>query len=313
MRKHVIPLIVLAALLVMAPTCANLTDLGGLGTTPTTTAPEPTAAVGDATCLDGEVVGNELNELDRTPVGLGENNSAIEVSWRGQGFGGYDRVNLVIPALGGTYQVFIVDVETVHMTRYCGKLAEVEAYLASGAHVRSMQETAADVNGNMPAAEEIGVYAIDMTTKTLKVLKAAPNGPTVEEVMTHLQIVDLETGQIYGVPTITIDSSTGGGAPEAAICPPAMVVDLGPWEAAERTIAGPAIANIGFPAEGDAQVRVYIPAGTTATFHNAAGSGWQYDALCDPGEINRQLSANSGGLPVVTLDELVAAGKASVQ
>lgn len=272
---------------------------------PAATSVAPTAAP----CLDGEVIGNDLNNLDRTPVGLGENNSALEASWRGQGFGNFDRTNLVIPALGSKYQVFLVNVETIHTTRYCGILMEVESYLSGGAHVKSMQVTAADTAGNMPTANEIGVYSLDLTNKTLKVLKAAPAGPTLEEVMTHIQIVDLQTGQIYGGPTI--DSSTGGNQPVAAvICPPAMVVDLGPWESAERTIAGPAIVNIGFPAEGDAQVRTFVPAGTTAVFHNAAGSGWQYDASCDPGEIQRQLTANAGGITVISLDDLVAQGKA---
>lgn len=320
MRKHyLIPLVFAAALVLMAPTCANLTDLGGLGTTPATstppgylTTPAPEVPpVGGAPCRDGEVVGNELNQLDRTPIGLGENNTAIEVAWRGQGFGGFDRANIGVPALGNRYQVFLVNVETIHMTRYCGKLEEVEAYLASGAHVRSMQATAADANGNMPSADEIGVYSVDLAGKSLKLLKAAPSGPTIQEVFSHIQVVDLQTGQIYGGPIIASDS--GVIAPVTAICPPASVVNLGPWEAAERTIEGPAIANIGFPNEGTTLYRTYVPTGKTVVFHSAAGKGWRFDNVCDPGEIQRQLTASAGGLPVVNLDDLVAQGKASIQ
>lgn len=308
MRK--IPLIALVILVVTTLACTTLGGVAPVGSTPPPyLTPDATAPAGN--CRDGEIVGNELNQLERTPVGLGENNSAIEVSWRGQGFGGYDRANIGVPALTNRYQVFLVNVETIHMTRYCGKLEEIEAYLVSGAHVRSMQATAADANGNMPSADEIGVYSVDLAGKSLKLLKAAPSGPTIQEVFSHIQVVDLQTGQIYGGPTITSDS--GNGAPAtAAICPPATVVDLGPWEATERTIAGPAIVNFGFPNEGTTLYRTYVPSDITATFHAAAGKGWRFDATCDPGEIQRQLTASAGGIPVVTLDDLVAQGKVTI-
>jgi len=280
-----------------------------------TVTPKPTVVVvsgGAVGCRNGEVIGNELNLLDRTPVGLAENNTALEVSWKGgRGFEGYGRFNLVVPALGNTYQVFLLNVDTIKMYRYCGTIGEVERYLSNPdpahdmklPHVDAMQKTAADRSGRTPLEAEIGVYTLNLDTATLKVLKQATAGPTIDELRAHIEVVKISGVSVR--PTMT-------PAPIGK-CPEPSKREIG-WDGKsppDVTIKGPAIANLGWPQEGNTQVRVAIKAGDGVTFFKVGGAYWPLDAAaCTEDDLQSHLVTRAGGLPIVTVDDLVKAGKA---
>ncbi len=275
--------------------------------TATPTSAQQESELPQVSCRDGEVIGNERNLLDRTPVGLGENNSVVEVSWQpGSGFGGFDRFVLVIPALQGQYQVFLVSVSTIHMVRYCGSIDQVEAYVGQEVtHIMAMRVTAADQSGNLPDLQEIGAYRLDLASGKVSVLNEAPKGPTISTIEAHVEVVPL--GGQSGLASSEPLTTTGA----AAACVP-TTIDLGPWEAKDRTVVGPAIVNIGFPDEGTTQVRVFVPSGETVVFKNAAGSGWDF-TVCGEAQAKAELTEFAGDLPVVTVQSLVDAGKAKWQ
>jgi len=162
-----------------------------------TATPEPeklaaSVSVTTTLCRDGESIGNELNELGRTPIGLGENVAVVEAHWQGEGFGGFDRIVLVIPALGNQYQAFLSNVEGIHMVRYCGTLTQVETYVIDPkTHVWAMRSSSADGEGNMPEEDEIPVYSVDLEIGEIKILHSAPDGPTKTEVLEYLEVVEL--------------------------------------------------------------------------------------------------------------------------
>lgn len=279
---------------------------------PATAIPPTVAPVSANACRDGEVIGNERNLLDRTPVGLAENNVALEVSWTnpgGEGINAFKRFVLVVPKLEGVYQVFLNNVATIHMTRYCGSLTEVETYLANpSTHVAAMVATAADSAGNTPHPDEIGVYSLSLDG-TLKTLRAGPLGPSVAEVRGHIEIVKLGGGVILA-------ASVANQAPAAvatavpAACPPAQQKTIG-WDGANPanvTISGPAIANLGFPRVGPAQYRVYVPTGQTVKFTEVGGAYFQFASTCSDTGLQNQWK--DGSLPAWTVQQFRDAGHA---
>jgi len=148
-----------------------------------------TPASAQAECKDGEPVGNLEAGLQRIPVGLEENNAVVEVSWKpGTGYDGYDRYVGVIGKMDRFYQVFVNPVETVHMVRYCGELDAVKNYAADPeTHVAAMISTGQDANGR-PTSDEIPVVYINPQTAEVTLLKAAPDGPSIEEIKAHLEV-----------------------------------------------------------------------------------------------------------------------------
>lgn len=234
---------------------------------------------------DGEVIGNMYANLPRIPVGTAENNVVLELSWPGKGFGGYDRAVVVVPLLLSDVQVFVNNASTIHMVRYCGTLMEVETYISDKAtHVNAMVVTAANGKGQMPKVSEIGVWGLDLTG-TIRSLVLAPDGPLTDTVKSHIEVVNL-TLPVAVAPTATptmtpipnaAATMTVTVTPVVAKCVPSAI-DLGPWEARDRTVQGPAVVNIGRPNEGNSQVRTFVPAGKTVVFLASAGSGWDYTA-----------------------------------
>ncbi len=269
-----------------------------------------TTQIESNTCRDGEVLGNDRNSLDRSPVGLAENVVVSEVSWAGQGFGNFQRVILVIPKLEN-YQVFLLKVDTIHSLRYCGTLTEVQNYVGdTSTHVWAMRATAADGSGNLPDEQEIGVYNLDLVSGKLSVLVPAPKGPSLSVVQSHVEVVHLNIVVTTITPTAVTLNRTPV-TPTATVstkCVP-VTINLGPWEARDRQVSGPAIVNIGRPNEGNGQVRTLVPTGKTVVFLSSAGSGWSY-ASCTEARAQAELTANAGGLQVVKLDDLITAGKA---
>lgn len=269
-------------------------------------------------CRDGEVIGNMYANLPRIPVGTVENNVVLEVSWPGHGFGGFDRAVVVVPQLLPDVQVFVNNASTIHMVRYCGSLAQVEAYVSDRTtHVNAMVVTAADGQGQVPKQSEIGVWSLDIPTGTLRSLVLAPDGPLTDTVRSHIEVVRLAITPF--VPTVT-PTRVATAAPTSALtatttaarCVPSAIDGLGPWEPKDRTVVGPAVVNVGFPKEGNTQVRVFVPSRKKVTFMNAAGSGWNY-ASCTEAQAQAELVANAGNLKVVKVDDLIQAGKAKWQ
>lgn len=246
---------------------------------------------------------------------MAENVVVSEVAWAGPGFGNFQRAVLVIPQLG-EYQVFLLRVDTIHSLRYCGTLDEVKAYVGDkGTHVWAMRATAADGQGNIPDEQEIGVYTIDLSTGKLAVLVPAPKGPALSVVQPHIEVVHLAVTPIPSVaPTHTpsVLATASVTATTVVKCAPTGI-DLGPWEPRDRTVAGPAVVNVGFPREGNSQVRVLVPKGKIVVFIAAAGSGWSYSQC---GEAQAQVELTTvfaGGLKVVKVDDLISQGMAKWQ
>lgn len=266
-------------------------------------------------CQDGAATGNPKNKIDRTPVGLAENFSVQEVSVKpGKGFAGFDRWVQIVPPLGNKYQVFDLNVETIHEVKYCGTADQVAAFLKNPAtHVQAMRQSAADSAGNIPPVGEIPVVGIDVLTGNVGFLVAptAPTAPTLATIKSHIEVVKLGAPALntnpLPQPQFTAQAQT---ATQAALCGPATEVDLGPWETKDRNVSGRSIVNIGFPGEGTTMYRTLIPNGVNATFFAAAGKAWKFEAGCPDSEIQRQLTASANGITVVTLDELIAKGKA---
>lgn len=287
-----------------------------------TTVPSATANVASMDianpCRDGEVLGNDRNSLNRSPVGLAENVVVSEVAWSGPGFGNFQRAVLVVPQLGN-YQVFLLKVDTIHSLRYCGTLSEVQTYVSDkNTHVWAMRATAADGSGNLPDEQEIGVYNLDLVSGKLSVLVPAPKGPSLTDVQGHIEVVRLASSSVSvatpapkSTPVTAATPTVQAKAPVVAKCVP-TTMDLGPWEAKDRTVQGPAVVNIGWPKEGNAQVRTFVPAGKTVVFLSAAGSGWSY-SVCGEDQAQAELTANAGNIKVITVDELIAQSNAKWQ
>ncbi len=169
-----------------------------------TAMPEPTAQVAapavqqpTGPCTNGEETGNNLNKIDRTPVSDKAYSTVQETSNKpgpGTGYRAYYRWISVVGPLGTDRQVFIKNVETIHEVRYCGSVAEVQAYLMNpDTHIWAMRATAADSAGNMPAIGDTPVVYVDPVNMTVTFLVAGttPNAPTLEYIMAHIEIVDL--------------------------------------------------------------------------------------------------------------------------
>lgn len=159
----------------------------------TTTAPiTPTATVAPTAanqCRDGEKIQPVIQaNLNRKPIGLDENHSVYEVSWRpGTGFGDWNRFVLVVPKTGKEFQVFLLNTSTINGLRYCGTLEAVERWAPT--HIEALRKSGADSAGNKVPEEEIGVYTLDLATGDLKVIKAAPRGPSLSEIKSHIEVV----------------------------------------------------------------------------------------------------------------------------
>lgn len=285
-----------------------------IGETETPTA-EPTAtpmATAAGNCQDGAPTGLPKNKIDRTPIGDGQYLTVQEISVKpGLGFTGFDRWAQVTGALSNTHQVFNLDVETLNEKRYCGTTEAVKAYLSDpSTHIWAMRQSAADGGGNIPPVGEIPVVFINPTTGEITFLVAptAATAPTLATIKQHIEVVAL-SGNL--APTsMPLSVSVATAAPAAAGCPPATEDNLDPWEAKDRQVSGPAIVNFGFPREGDTLYRTNVLTGVTATFLAAAGKAWKFNPGCSEAEIQRQLTANAGGITVISLDQLVAQGKA---
>lgn len=158
--------------------------------------PVPAGNAAASNCQDGEVTGNMVNKLDRTPIGDGQYATVQEVSVKGgDGFGGYWRWIQVTAALNNATQVFNVKVSTIHEVRYCGALDAVKTYASqANSHVQAMRNTAADGNGNMPATGEIPVVFIDPVAGTVTVLVAGTSSeaPSLAYIQKHVEIVQIQ-------------------------------------------------------------------------------------------------------------------------
>jgi len=198
-----------------------------------------------APCRDGETVGNLFDNVSRVPVGLAENAAVIEVSWSGNGFGGFERAVIVVPRLDGV-QVFLNRVSTVHMLRYCGTLAEVENYVSDKTtHIHAMVVTAVDSQGQKPEESEIGAWSLSIQTGVPSSLVNAPKGPSLAEVRSHIEVVRLislayDTPASKSTQVATATPKVQAKTPvSVAKCVP-TTLDLGPWEARDRPVQGPA-------------------------------------------------------------------------
>ncbi len=266
-------------------------------------------------CNDGEVLGNDfVDGLTRIPVGLAENAVVVEVALRpGSGFGRWDRFILVLEASNNLYQVFLNNVDTIHSVRYCGTFSEVQSYAAlDSTHVRAMQVSAADHNGNTPNIEEIGVYAVDLSNAKFRILNAAPLGPTPQEVLEHIEVVRINGTTTSSTGNIVSQTQQQSAAPAINSCAfEGLQLGDGTWRAQNVTVTGQGsgtIVNVGFPSEGVQQYRVLVDPAETVTFIAAAGNGYNFFG-CSASEI--QANLNNGSLPVKTVEQLIAEGKAS--
>jgi hypothetical protein len=206
---------------------ALMIAMSGLGTFGVTSAAAAPAL--DAPCLDGSVVGAMQNKLDRTPIGLGESPAATQLSWTGEGFpygnGGFDRTIIVTNAMNNAYQVFALNTETVHMTKHCGSIEEVKAYVSlPSSYNNAMRLTAMDPDGNMPKVSEIGVFYVDLSTNQLVELVHAADGPTIAEVQKHLQVVDLATGLVIGLAQASAGSASAAVSTETPAAPNTVTI-----------------------------------------------------------------------------------------
>lgn len=148
------------------------------------------APANNPSCRDGEVIGTQQNDLQRTPIGLSENHTVMQVAWKGAGFGGFNRAVIIAPVIANDHQLFFVDGSTAVMTRHCGDLQTVAAYAAqSESYIKAMRQTAADGNGNIPAVGEVGVYLVDLNGHLIELVPSTTYN--VVEITAHLEIVKL--------------------------------------------------------------------------------------------------------------------------
>lgn len=132
---------------------------------------------GDDACKDGEVLGNQFADLSRVPVGTLEGIVVVEVSWTGNGFGGYDRAILVVEELDASHMAFIRNAKTIRVTQYCGTADAVTAWATT--HIDAMVQSAQDDSGNRPNPQEIGVYLVPLNG-SITVVREGPLGPSLE-------------------------------------------------------------------------------------------------------------------------------------
>lgn len=169
----------------------------GTGAPSAPVAPAPAPAAPGA-CYDGELVlthkADEGDTLSRTPVGEAERADIMEMSWAGEGFGGLDRAIVVIPRLGPVWAVNVkAGVQTIATRGFCGTNEAVASW-AVAAHVPSLQQASRDAEGQQPTSEEVGVYRLDYEARALYVEKAAPAGPSPEEVLGWIELSFHEGG-----------------------------------------------------------------------------------------------------------------------
>lgn len=180
----------------------------GFTFTPNTATPaseQPTAQPTETgPCLDGQMVLDELANqgslLNRLMVGEAERVTVVHVSWPGEGFAGLDRVIVIAPRQGPVWQVFVKSGAYSIATRgFCGSNQEVADW-ADPAEVESLRRASADSDGEIPPVSEIGIYLLNYEERTLIVVKNAPDGPTPEEVLNHLELTFSENGNNANVP-----------------------------------------------------------------------------------------------------------------
>lgn len=140
-------------------------------------------------CKDGSHPQPTIADQARIPAGTKEGPVVAEVSWKpGNGFGGIDRVVIVLPKWDSGVAINILNAYTVYYTQYCGEWGVVKNYAKT--HIAAMVQSAADPQGNTPEREEIGVYAlVDLNSNALEVVQAASKGPSLAEIKSHIEVV----------------------------------------------------------------------------------------------------------------------------
>ncbi|MBI3558950.1 hypothetical protein HY085_01010 [Candidatus Gottesmanbacteria bacterium] len=165
----------------------------------TATAP----AVVPATCFeDGklEYVVNAVQDgrrfIERQPIGLSAKTSIVEIGrLEGRGFGGFDRVILVVPPKNSEWQINLNRVSTVAERGFCGDLDAVKKW-AVQAHVPSLQQASRDARGNQPSEGEIAVYSLDFKSGRLEIVKPATgSAPSPEDFLGWVDVSRRQGGQ----------------------------------------------------------------------------------------------------------------------
>lgn len=141
---------------------------------------------GTADCKDGSSLDNVFANISRIPLGNKEGASVYEISWQpGTGFGGYDRMVLVLPRMDTLHMGFVDNASTVHGLRYCGYLSDILAYAPT--HVTAIQQSSQDASGNRPSTDEIPVVFMKLDG-SLVIVKDAPLGPSLDTIKAHLEM-----------------------------------------------------------------------------------------------------------------------------
>lgn len=164
--------------------------------------PTPSAA---AACRDGEMVQSDQvdtpdSALTRLPVGEAARANVVHLAWVGDGFAGLRRAIVITPALGPVWGVHVKEgLFSLAGRGFCGTPAEVAAW-ADPAEVDSLRRASAATDGSMPPSDEIPVYILNYEARTITTVKAAPNGPTAQEVLDWLEVTFSEGGNHSAVP-----------------------------------------------------------------------------------------------------------------
>ena len=77
------------------------------------------------------------------------------------------------------------DVLTVHAVQYCGSLQAIKDWAPT--HVDAMINSSQNSAGQRPFADEIPIVLLK-NDGTIEIVKAAPNGPSLDEIKAHLEM-----------------------------------------------------------------------------------------------------------------------------
>lgn len=143
--------------------------------------PMMSSARADEKCFyDGELgpVAFDMGKpkvYSRSPLGSAERATIVELSWPGQGFGGFDRAIVVLPRLGPVWQVNVTGYSTQMQRFFCGWGDEVVNW-AVEAHLPSHMQASRNKNGVEPATNEIPVLALNYEEGSVRIVVEGRTG-----------------------------------------------------------------------------------------------------------------------------------------
>ena len=127
---------------------------------------------------------------DRTPLTAGDHGRICDISFAGAGYGGFERLTVIVPAGGTVWSLNVTDAETIACRGFLGTPRELTTWAITLGHLQGFIQPSRDLEGVGPSIDEIMVLTIQY--------EGDVDHPFNSIVTVSKEAPDAETGDLAG-------------------------------------------------------------------------------------------------------------------